>query len=258
MRRISMETRGQVAIFVIIALVIVGAIIVLFAYPKLSSVIAPKELSPEQYLRDCIQPDVKGAIELLARQGGEQNPVGYINYLDTKVKYLCYISGYYKPCLIMQPMLITNFENELSKILTPKADACARSLVSEYERRGYSVSAPGLTSNISLSPGKVKIIFNAPMTITSAGTTRTFDKFDSSINSEIYNLLSIATSIIDYESTYGDSETTAYLRYYPDLSIDKIKLEDGVKIYKLTNVVTNEMFQFATRSLVWPPGYGLG
>ena len=95
------------------------------------------------------------------------------------------------------------------------------------------------------------------MTITSAETTRTFDKFDASIDSKIYDLLSIATSIIDYESTLGDSETTTYLSYYPDLRIDKIKLEDGVKIYKLTNVVTNEMFQFATRSLVWPPGYGL-
>jgi len=252
-----MNKRGQIAIFVIVALVIVGVILVIFAYPRLSSIISPGEFSPEQYLRDCIQPNVKGAIELLANQGGEQNPVGYINYLDTKVKYLCYISGYYKPCLVMQPLLITTFENELSKILTPKADACARSLVTEYERRGYSVSASGLTSNISLGPGKVKIVFNAPMTITSADTTRTFDKFDASIDSKIYDLLSIATSIIDYESTYGDSETTTYLSYYPDLKIEKIKLEDGVKIYKLINVVTNDMFQFATRSLVWPPGYGL-
>jgi len=252
-----MEKRGQIAIFVIIALVIVGVILVIFAYPKLSNIIAPKEFSPEQYLRDCVQPDVNSAVELLAKQGGEQNPEGYINYLDTKIKYLCYVSGYYKPCLVMQPMLITTFENELSRMLTPKANACARSLITEYEKRGYSVSASELTSNISLSSGKVKIEFNAPMTITSADTTRTFEKFDASVDSEIYELLSIAISIIDYESTYGDSETTVYLSYYPDLKIEKRKLEDGVKIYILTNVVTNEMFQFATRSLVWPPGYGL-
>ena len=252
-----MNKRGQIAIFVIVALVIVGVILVVFAYPRLSSIIAPKELSPEQYLRDCVQPDVKGAIELLAKQGGEQNPVGTINYLDTNVKYLCYVSGYYKPCLVIQPLLATTFENELSKILTPKANACARSLITEYERRGYSVSSSEIISSISLGPGKVIIEFNAPMTITSEETTRTFDKFDSSVDSKIYDLLSIATSIIDYESTYGDSETTTYMSYYPDLKINKIKLEDGVKIYKLTNVVTNEMFQFATRSLVWPPGYGL-
>ena len=252
-----MEKRGQIAIFVIVALVIVGVILVIFAYPKLISIIAPKELSPEQYLRDCVQPDVNVAIKLLAKQGGEQNPEGYINYLDTKVKYLCYVSGYYKPCLVMQPFLITTFEGEISKILTPKANACAKSLIAEYESRGYSVSASELTSSISLGPGKVKIVFNAPMTITSEETTRTFDKFDASVDSGVYDLLSIAISIIDYESTYGDSETTAYTSYYPDLRINKIKLEDGVKIYKLTNIVTNEMFQFATRSLVWPPGYGL-
>jgi len=252
-----MNKRGQIAIFVIVALVIVGVILVIFAYPRLSSIITPSEFSPEQYLRDCIQPDVTSAVTLLAKQGGEQNPEGYINYDSTKVKYLCYISGYYQPCLVMQPLLVTHFENEISKILTPKANACAKSLITEYESRGYTVSTSGLTSNISLGLGKVIIEFNAPMTITSADTTRTFSKFDASVDSKIYDLLSIATSIIDYESTYGDSETTTYLSYYPDLRIDKIKLEDGVKIYKLTNVVTNDMFQFATRSLVWPPGYGL-
>jgi len=252
-----MEKRGQIAIFVIVALVIVGAILVIFAYPNVLNILAPKEISPEQYLRDCVQPDVEKAVELLAKQGGEQNPVGYIPYLDTKVKYLCYVSGYYKPCLVMQPLLITTFENELSGILTPKANACARSLITEYEKRGFTVSAQQITSNISLGPGKVSILFNAPMTITNEETTRTFEKFDASIDSGIYELLSIATSIIDYESTYGDSETTLYLDYYPNLKINKIKLEDGVKIYKLTNVVTGEMFQFATRSLVWPAGLGL-
>ena len=256
MRRIRMEKKGQIAIFVIVALVVVGVILVLFAYPQISNVLSPKEFSPEQYIRDCVQPNVKTTIELLAKQGGEQNPEVYISYLDTKVKYLCYVSGYYKPCLVMQPMLVTNFESEMSKILTPKADSCMKSLITEYERRGYSVSAQKITSEISLSSGKVNIIFNVPMTITSGETTRTFERFDGSVDSKIYDLLSIATSIIDYESTYGDSETTTYMGYYPDLRIDKIKLADGVKIYKLTNVVTNDIFQFATRSLVWPAGYG--
>jgi hypothetical protein len=255
MRRIRMEKRGQIAIFVIVALVIVGVIIVIFAYPQVLSIVSQREVSPEQYLRDCIQPDVGSAVKLLALHGGEQNPDGYIDYLDTKIKYLCYVSGYYKPCLVMQPLLITNFETELSRILTPKASACSRSLITDYERKGFSVSSSEITSDISLSSGKVKIIFNAPMTITSEETTRTFDKFDASVDSGIYDLLSIATSIIDYESTYGDSETTSYMNYYPDLRINKIKLADGVKIYKLTNVLTNEVFQFAVRSLVWPPGY---
>ena len=252
-----MNKRGQIAIFVIVALVIVGAVIVIFAYPQLSTLIAPKEINPEDYLRTCIEPNVKSAVDLLAKQGGEENPVGFINYLDVNVKYLCYTSEYYKTCTVQQPLLITRFGKEASRMLTTKANQCARNLITEYEKRGYSVSSSTITSNISIVSGKIKIEFSAPMTITREDYSKTFDRFDASTSSEMYNLLSIATSILDYETTYGDSATELYLNYYPNLKIEKIKLEDGVKIYKLTNVVTKEIFQFATRSLVWPPGYGL-
>jgi len=70
-------------------------------------------------------------------------------------------------------------------------------------------------------------------------------------------LLLTSVSIVDYEATYGDSETTLYMKYNPELKVDKIKLNEGSKIYRLTNTVTNENFTFASRSLVWPPGYGL-
>lgn len=252
-----MNKRGQIAIFVIVALVIVGAIIAVVTYPRLSNLIAPKEINPEEYLKTCIEPEVRGVVDLLAKQGGEENPTGFIDYLDVKVKYLCYVSGYYQTCIVQQPLLITQFGNEASRMLTKKANQCARNLITEYERRGYSVSSSTITSNISMASGKVKIEVFAPITITKEEFSKRFEGFDASINSEMYNLLSIATSIIDYESSYGDSSIEGYLNYYPNLKIEKIKLEDGVKIYKLTNVVTKEMFQFATRSLVWPPGFGL-
>ena len=92
------------------------------------------------------------------------------------------------------------------------------------------------------------------MSITKESTQR-FEKFGISIESEIYDLLSIATSIISFESTLGDSETLSYIQYYPDLTIEKIERE-GTTIYKLKNVITDEEFVFASRSLVWPQGYG--
>lgn len=252
-----MDKKGQIAIFVIVALVVVGVIVVIFAYPQISNLVAPREIAPGQYLKDCLQPEVKVAIDLLAKQGGTQNPSSAINYLDNKVSYLCYSSGYYKPCIVQQPLLITNFASEVSGILAPKAERCMKNLITEYERRGYSVSSSTIKSSISLAPGNVRIEYSAPMTVTIEQTTKTFDKFDVGVESSIYDLLAVATSLLDFEATYGDSETTLYMRSYPNLKIDKIRLEDGVKVYKLTDVVTNDMFQFATRSLVWPPGYGL-
>ncbi|MBS3066021.1 hypothetical protein J4229_03180 [Candidatus Pacearchaeota archaeon] len=63
-----MWKKGQIAIFVIIALAIVGAIIVIVSYPQISTIVSPKEISPQSYLSSCIEPDVKEAVEALARQ----------------------------------------------------------------------------------------------------------------------------------------------------------------------------------------------
>ncbi len=252
-----MGKKGQIAIFVIVALVIVGVILVIFMYPQLGAIVGQKEIVPEQYLQNCLQPEVKGAVDLLAKQGGSQNPSAFITYENTKVAYLCYTSGYYKTCVVQQPMLLSSFASEISAILMPKAEQCMRNLITEYERRGYSVSASKLSSNVSLASGRVAILYSSPMTITLDENARTFNGFDVGVPSGIYDLLSIATSVIDYEATYGDTEIRLYSQYYPNLNMEKIKLEDGIKIYKLTDVITNDKFTFATRSLVWPPGYGL-
>ncbi len=252
-----MDKKGQIAIFVIVAIVIVAVVLVVFMYPQISNLVAPSEISPSQYLEDCIKPEINMAVDLLAKQGGSQNPTAYINYDDSKVAYLCYASGYYKTCVVQEPLLISSFANELSGILTPKAERCMKNLITEYEKRGYSVSYSSTKANITLGSGEIRMTYISPMTIKKEDSVRTFDKLDAGIESGIYDLLSIATSVIDYEATYGDTEIRLYTQFYPNLKIEKIKLEDGIKIYKLTDLVTEETFQFAIRSLVWPPGYGL-
>ena len=126
----------------------------------------------------------------------------------------------------------------------------------QYERQGYEVSSSPGDLEVNFVPGSLNVEFISPMTI-SKESTQTFRKFVVSIDSEMYDLLMIAVSILDFESSLGDSETLLYLQYYPDLSIEKVK-RNGDTIYTLKNVVTNEEFRFASRSLVWPVGYNLG
>ena len=45
---------------------------------------------------------------------------------------------------------------------------------------------------------------------------------------------------------------------YPDFIIEKIKRGDGTTIYIIKNKESKTKFQFASRSFVWPPGYGYG
>jgi len=247
--------KGQVAIFVIIALVIVGVILLVLLYPRIKTSVAPEIFNPETFLRECIEGDVKDRINVLAAHGGYENPTGYIIYRGEKIKYLCYIRGYYKTCVVQEPMIKSVMEKELEKALKTRINTCAANLKSEYERRGFSVSMGAINSNVEIAMDKIRVNFIVPMKISKEGTTKTFEKFNVEIDSKMYDLLMIATSIIDFESTYGDSETTLYLQYYPNLKIEKI-LYDGSKIYNVSDVTTGESFVFASRSLVWPPGYG--
>lgn len=250
-----LNKRGQVAIFVIMAMVIVAVILAVFLYPRAGPG-ATTEFTPTSYLKSCIEPEIRKNLEVLGRNGGYLNPEGALEYQGEKIKYLCYTSEFYKTCVVQQPLLKEHIENELTGLLKSRAGTCLDTLKQELEKRNYQVSIGQGESKVSIIPGSIEISYSNPITLTKESSQR-FDGFKTEINSQMYDLILTAISILDYETTFGDSETTLYLRYYPDLRMEKIKLSDGSKVYLLTNVVTNESLRFASRSLSWPPGYGL-
>jgi hypothetical protein len=252
--------RGQLAIFVIIAIVIVFIILVVVFYPKIKLIVTGEEFTPQTYIRTCLGGDVKSAITLLNKQGGYANPEGFVVYNeegnDEKVKFLCYTSEYYKTCTVQQPLIMSHYEQELSKIIEPKAKTCFANLKVEYEKRGYSVTGILKDVKTEVDLKGIKMTFESPLTITKESTER-FSDVEVFLDSQMYNILSIVQSLVEFESTYGDSEITAFMQYYPNLKIEKIKMSDGTKIYKVSDVTTKEKFLFASRSLSWPPGYGV-
>jgi hypothetical protein len=247
-----MNKRGQLAIIVIMALVIVAVIVVFFAFPQVN-LLGGGDVNPSSFLRTCIESDVNEFVEVLSTQGGYLEPDNYILYQDMQVQYLCYTSEDYKPCVVQQPLLVNHIENEIKIQVEQRARTCVNDLKDRYEKQGYTVQTTPGNVEVDIVPGSINIEFDSPMTVTKE-STQSFQKFSVGIDSQIYDLLLTAVSIIQFESTYGDSETTLYINYYPDLRIDKIKRDEGT-IYKLSNVLTQESFTFATRSLMWPQGY---
>ena len=248
--------RGQMAIFVIVAITIVVLIALFFFFRENLPGVFQAGLSPRSFLSACVEPEIKANVALLSKYGGYKNPDRFALYKGEKVQYLCYTDANYKTCVVQQPMIKQNFENQLNEAVEGRARECMQNLINEYEKRGYRVTAGRIDSQTSLAPSKILIKFNTPLSVTKE-TSESFDGFDVEINSEIYDLVFIAQSIIEYEAKLGDSASELYLQYYPNLKIEKSKLDDGTKIYKLSNVITKEEFSFASRSLAWPPGYGL-
>jgi len=249
--------RGQVAIFVIVGLVIIAAgVLVYFFVPEVRNVISG-EISPNSFVSSCLEEEINNGIELLSKQGGYANPEGYIMHQGNNIKYLCYTAQYHQTCMVQQPRLVSHFEQELSEIVKRKAEECASELRRSYQSRGYSVSGESnVDVNTSIVQDKIVINVNAPMVASKGELTQSFTAFSIERRSKIYSLLMTAVSIIDFESTYGDSETLTYVNYYPNLIMYKSKLGDGTTVYTVGDATTGEEFTFASRSLAWPGGYG--
>ena len=91
---------------------------------------------------------------------------------------------------------------------------------------------------------------------TSIGGSR-FTRFNVKLNSPVYEMVMIATSILQFESRYGDSDVSTIAFLYPDYFVEKLKMGDGTTIYSLEHKTMGNEFRFASKSLVWPAGYDL-
>jgi hypothetical protein len=255
MKRGVIGNRGQVTIFIIIAILIVAlAILAYLLLPGLRTTSEVGAQTPSQYIDTCISEKIETTLETISIQGGSMNPEAYYFYLGDDIEYLCYTNQYYENCVIQKPLLIQNIESEILNEIQNDYNSCFQSLVANYRNDGYEVVLTQGILNAGLLPERVVISSGNKLTITK-GESQNFDKFDIVLNSNIYQMASIALNIIEWEQVYGDAPVSDYMNWYPNLKIEKKLQLDGTTIYIITDRDTEEVFQFASRSVVLPPGY---
>ncbi|MCK5607895.1 hypothetical protein KAR91_38805 [Candidatus Pacearchaeota archaeon] len=247
--------KGQVTIFVITALVIVIlAIIFYLMYPQIKSTLGLESKNPNQFIQDCMEEQIREARDKVSAQGGSIDPEHYFLYKDEKLKYLCYTEEYYQMCIVQEPLLKGRIEDEIKKEISEGVRACFDDLESTFKGKGYDVNLREGPFEVELLPRRIVAKFNTSLTLTK-DSSEEYDSFSVVVNDNLYELVSIATSIISSETRFGDSESTVYMNYYHDLKVEKLKQSDGTTVYILTNRDTKNKFQFASRSLAWPPGF---
>jgi len=249
------EKRGQVTIFIIIAIVIVAlAVLFYFLLPQIETTTGFDEQNPGAFIQTCIEDKINDAVETVSLQGGSINPEHYFTYNNVKIEYLCYTNENYKTCVVQQPLLKQHIESEIKDEIQPDVVNCFNVLKDSYERRNYNVQMePGVTT-VELLPKRVVTNFNYIVTV-SKGETKRYDSFNVILNNNLYEFVVIANSIIEWETSLGKADPRTYMTYYPDLKVELNLRDDGTRIYVLTDRNTGNKFQFASRSLVFPPGF---
>jgi len=253
--------RGQVTIFIIVAIVIIAvAVLAYFFYPKLTSKLI--STSPTSFIQECLENDFEKIVKTISLNGGSYEPKFYAEYYDkdrkkNQVEYLCYTNEYYKTCVVQQPLLQNHIEDEIEKTIKGKVDECFDSLVNSYKKKGYSANLEKNGYEANLLPEKIELSFDYPLTLTK-GASNKYEKFEIIIDNNLYELISIANSILEWESNYGDADISGYMNIYHWLKIERSKETGATKIYTLTDRDSDDKFRFASRSVVFPEGYGIG
>ena len=246
--------RGQVTAFIILAVIIVVfGVAIYFFYPEIETTLGFEEQNPNIFIQNCLEDKIKSSIDELSIHGGSINPSFYFTYQNENLEYLCYTSEYYQTCVVQIPFLEKHIESEIKNNIKDDADACFEDLVQSYIQKGYSVDIKKGDINVEVLPKRVVATINHSVTLTK-DSTENYKSFNVILNNNIYELIGIASSIIEWETIYGDAETTSYMNYYHDLKVEKKKQSDGTTVYILTDRNTQNKFQFASRSIAWPGG----
>ena len=249
-----MKKRGQITIFILVAIIIlVVGILIYFLYPKINGDVSVTE-NPSLFMQSCVEDTLKDNVAEISMQGGSISPEHYILYKGDKIEYLCYTNEYYKKCVMQQPLLKKHIENEIKSSIDTVVYSCLDDLKKSYSKKGYEVSLTQGDFSVELFPKKIKLRINKTLTLKKQDT-KIYNSLNVVLNNNLYELVSIAQNILNWEAHYGDAETTIYMTYYRNIKVEKKKQSDGSTIYILTDRNTGDKFQFASRSIAWPPGY---
>ena len=254
--RNKLNKKGQVTIWIIIAIAIVAGFLILFTFQRAPTVSVEAEANPTAFIEKCARKAINDAVDQIIPHGGFLDPINVIEYNHINVSYLCENRNYYLPCINAHPMLITEITNEIHNLTQPILDQCFSNLKIELEKRNSKVDYNPLKFEIVLAPNKVFVNIGRKVTITRAEEARKFEKFDIGIVNPIYDLANVAIEIANNEANYCYFEYVGYMLLYPRWRIEVFSFSEGTKIYTITDKNSDKKMNVAIRSCVIPAGLG--
>ena len=246
--------RGQITIFVIVAILIVAAIILLFwFYNRTIPEIQPDAgENPQANIEHCINSYVEKDVDKIMENSGYIKKSNLTkNFQGQDIPYLCYIPINYARCIVVEPVLIGHIEKEIYNDMKSKIAGCFAILETEAEKSGYSVNMEsGMNFSITLIPGDVKTIIIKKITLSKAGEIKKFNEFEARYHTPLYDMAVIIQEIIRQEGMYCGSDYTNIMRANTWIEIDKFQTGDDNKIYTIKDTRTGKEIKFAIRGCV--------
>jgi hypothetical protein len=209
----------------------------------------------QEYIEECVEEEVVNSLGALLVQGGEIDLGDEEIFYELKdVKYLCYTEETEELCVNLEPMLISNTEEDVRSAISSGVETCFDKLVESYSAYAPTVGETSL--EIDILPGKITVYLLKDITLHDGEDENYYDDFSFDIVREVYNLLRIAQKIIDEEISCecGEESCNADLA---DLmgenygfSIEKDLVNDQSEVYSIEDNSNGDEFVFAIKNCV--------
>jgi hypothetical protein len=257
------KKKGQITIFVIIAILIVLAVIILLVVKGniLPGSGGQQETDPKIFFSSCIEKDLKNSIKLISSQGGyvENKLNRSFQFSEetspTEISYLCYSQNNYLPCVNQEPMLLTHLKQEIKDEISEEVKKCFEDTMESIGKKGYSVDSEYNDFSVELSPKKVSLKIDGWLSLEKSGEIKRVEGFEVTIASRFYDLAIVAQEITNQEARFCNFEHLGYMLINPEFDIDKFRTGDSDTIYRVIHRDSKEKFVFVVRSCVIPPGF---
>jgi len=237
-----LSKRGQVTLFIIIAIVLVAAVLFyLLILPKItkpaiSTEEAQKLLAAQvepikKYVTDCVEKTFKKCVILIGYQGGYYNPIRKIQAGNYSVPYLVYKEG--NAWVNNLPLLATIGRN---------IDECTMANVQEIEtclddfkefKKIIDIEEEELTfATSSIQEYSITVDVNYPLLLKRSGAETSVDKMPFSFSACLGQAYKTATEIINSEVSTQNFNIDTYTRQNPMyIYIARQGLPEGIFYY---------------------------
>ena len=240
-----LNKRGQVTIFVIIALIIIGGVIGYFAV-KGNLVFSndPGELKPVfDYYDECIKQGITRGVSIAESQAGWIETPDFIpgtyyapsssqlSFLGLPVPYWHYISG--NGLVKKQIPTKTEIENQMARYLEEEIQKCN---FEQFHNKGFKIDLGTPSAKVKIADTKVSVNLNSDVTISKDQQSASKTDHNVEVNTKFGKLYNTATGIYNKEMSDAFLEQYAsdVLRLYAP--VDGVELTCAPKIWKTKTV----------------------
>ncbi len=241
--------RGQLAIFVIIAILLVSSIAIYFLVRESIDISGiPEELQPVfSYYLTCVEDETRAALDIAGTQGGRIDVGDYVpgsdyapfsnqlNFLGFPVPYWYYASG--NGVIKEQIPTKSEIEREIGDFVESNLEDCD---FSRFREQGFEIESENAQVNVRIEDERVVINTDGALIVRRGEQSARKSEHNTAVESKFGKYYDLARNIYTKEKgeAFLENYSLDVLRLYAP--VDGVEIECSPKIWR-TNEVVDEL-----------------